>query len=243
MKNWFLFFLLIISYGFSQDYDYQQLCLDCAESEGFYCGDDPANWTQYAPLGCVQLSWINDLWEDCVDASDENGAVSTLISDCVPPPPECDTVFVDVPVYIYETIFQTDTLYNTEYITQIVIDTVEVETFVPEYIFQTDTLWMDGALDTLYVDVIQYVDFFIYDTIIETEYVEFFTTDTIIEYIEITNTEYLDCNTGMPCGESAIIEIEKTKTKKNKIYTIEGKEINRRNGLYIENGKINYKLK
>ena len=243
MKKTLLLLTFISSFALGQDYDYQQLCLDCAAVEGFYCGDDPSNWTQYAPLGCVQNSWINDGWTDCVDNSDEGvDVVPTLPLDCIPPPPLCDTVYVDIPVYIYETIFQTDTIYNTEYITQIVVDTVEVETFVPEYIFQTDTLWMEGALDTMFIDVIEYVDVFVFDTIIETEYVEFFTTDTIIEFIEIINTEYIDCDTGMPCGQSSILELLQKTKNENKIYNIEGKEINRRYGLYIENGKINFKL-
>ncbi len=88
----FLFFIFSIS--FSQDYDFQELCIACAESQGFYCGDDPANWTQYSPEGCVQNSWINDGWIDCVDATDENGAVPTLIEECTPPPPICDTIYI-----------------------------------------------------------------------------------------------------------------------------------------------------
>ena len=176
MKRLLLLITFISSFAFGQDYNYQQLCLDCAEANGFYCGDDPSNWTQYAPLGCVQTSWINDGWIDCVDASDEGAdVVPTLPLDCIPPPPDCDTVYVDIPVYIYETIFQTDTIYNTEYITQIVFDTIveiEYETIFEE-IFVTDTLYMEGALDTLFVDVIEYVDVFVFDTIvqIETEYV------------------------------------------------------------------------
>ena len=39
--------------------DYEQLCLDCAEQNGFYCGDDPANWTQYSPDGCVPNGFNN----------------------------------------------------------------------------------------------------------------------------------------------------------------------------------------
>ena len=78
----------------SQDYDFQQLCIDCANANGFYCGDDPANWTQYSPEGCVQNSWINDGWIDCVDATDENGAVPTLIEECTPPQPICDTIYI-----------------------------------------------------------------------------------------------------------------------------------------------------
>ena len=190
----YILVLFIGSFAYGQ-FDFQQLCLQCAEQNGFYCGDDPSNWTQYSPNGCVQTSWINDGWVDCVDSSDEgDDVVPTLPLDCIPPPPDCDTVYVDVPVYIYETIFQTDTIYNTEYITQIVFDTIveiEYETIFEE-IFVTDTLWMEGALDTMFIDVIEYVDDFIFDTIveIETEYIEFFTTDTIIEYVEIINTEY-----------------------------------------------------
>ena len=243
MRKLFLLFVLVFSYGFSQTN-----CELCVEQNGFYCGDDEANWTQYSPNGCVpnglnNLLYLNDGWLDCVDGSDEGGAVPTILADCEAYNELCDTTFVEVPVYIYETIFQTDTIYNTEYITQIVIDTViEIETIFEE-IFVTDTLWMEGALDTMYIDVIEYVDVLVFDTIIETEYVEFFTTDTIVEYVDVIYTEYLDCDTGLPCGNSGILElIQKTKTD-NKIYNLNGQEIYRRKGLYIEDGKINLKLK
>ena len=72
-----------------------------------------------------------------------------------------------------------------------------------------------------------------------------FITDTL--YINIidtlTITEYIDCQTGLPCDNTGIIEILKKSQNKNKIYNIEGKEIYRRKGLYIENGKINFKIK
>ena len=228
MKKYIIIlFAFISSFAYSQEYDFQELCLNCAAANGYYCGDDPANWTQYAPNGCVQTSWLNDGWEDCVDASDENGAVPTTPADCAPPPPPpCDTVYVTE----YETIF--DTIINTEYIYEIIVDTVEVEVFVPEYIYVTDTLWMEGALDTLFVDVIEYVDVFVYDTIIEIEYIEF------IEYV----TEYIDCDTGMPCN-SNIQELLNKSEKNGVIYNINGQAIKEREGLYIENGKIKYKLK
>ena len=259
MKKLLALFLLISSFSFSQT-----LCEDCVEQNGFYCGDDPTNWTQYAPNGCVPnglngLFYINDGWEDCVDASDENEAEPTTLADCGTVTTECDTVYVDVieyvdiidtvyvdvPFYIYETIFQTDTIYQTEYITQIVFDTIveiEYETIFEE-IFITDTLWMEGALDTMYIDIIEYVDVFVFDTIIEieTEYIEFFTTDTIIEYVEIINTEYIDCDTGMPCN-SNIPEFNKSEGD-NRIYDLLGKEIREPNGLYIEDGKVKYKIK
>ena len=227
MKKYIIIlFAFISSFVYSQEYDFQELCLNCAAANGFYCGDDPANWTQYAPNGCVQTSWLNDGWEDCVDASDENGAVPTTPADCAPPPPPpCDTVYVTE----YETIF--DTIINTEYIYEIIVDTVEVEVFVPEYIYVTDTLWMEGALDTLFVDVIEYVDVFIYDTIIEIEYVEF------IEYI----TEYIDCDTGMPCN-SNIPELLNKSSENSVIYNINGQAIREPNGLYIQNGKVKFKI-
>ena len=121
MKKYILIlFAFIGSFANAQGYDFQQLCLDCAEQEGFYCGDDPANWTQYSPMGCVQTSWLNDGWEDCVDATDENGAVPTTAEECAPPPQECDTVFVEI--IEYETLF--DTIYNTIYETIIEYDTI-----------------------------------------------------------------------------------------------------------------------
>ena len=266
MKKYIIVLFALISwFAKGQDFDFQELCTACAEVNGFYCGDDPANWTQYAPLGCVVNSWINDEWEDCVDASDENGAVPTSLEDCIPPLVECDTVYVDVPVieyvteyiteyiyetdtiieeievpfYIYETIIQLDTIIETEYITQIVVDTFEVEVFVPEYIYITDTLWTEGALDTLYIDVIEEVEVIVFDTIIETEYVEIFVIDTVIEYIEIIETEYLDCDTGMPCNSSIGEIIEKSEND-GLMYNILGQPIRRPESIYIHDGKIKY---
>ena len=237
-KLFIILFAFIGSFANAQDYDFQQLCLNCAEQQGYYCGDDPANWTQYSPDGCVpngpDLFYLNDGWEDCVDGSDEAEAVPTTIESCGPiGPPPCDTVYVDIPVieYIYETIF--DTIVNTEYVYNIVIDTVEVEVFVPEYIYITDTVTIyEDILDTLFVDVIEYTDVFVYDTIVEIEYVEF------IEYV----TEYIDCDTGQPCNSSIDELINKSKSN-NILYNLNGQAIKEREGLYIEDGKIKYKLK
>ena len=257
MKKYIIIlFAFIGSFVNAQEYDFQQLCLDCAEAEGYYCGDDPANWTQYAPMGCVINQWLNDGWVDCVDEGDENGAVPTSPEDCAPPPPPpCDTVYVDIPVieidtveievpfYIYETVIQFDTIVETEYITNIVIDTFEIETFVPEYIYITDTVFVyEDVLDTLYIDVIEYVDVIVYDTIVETqtEYIEIFVVDTVVEYIEVINTEYIDCDSGLPCNSAIMEVVDKSKTN-GVIYNIKGQAILIREGLYIENGKIYYK--
>ena len=258
MKRYIIILILFISsFANSQEYDFQQLCLDCAEVNGYYCGDDPSNWTQYAPDGCVVNQWLNDGWVDCVDGGDENGAVPTTPVDCAPPIEPCDTVYVDVieyifetdtveiavTFYIYETLIQLDTIVETEYITQIVVDTVEVETFVPEYIYVTDTVYVyEDVLDTLFVDVIEYVDVVVFDTITEIEYVEFFTTDTVIEYVDVIMTEYIDCDTGLPCS-SNIPEIIEQSKKNNIIYNLLGQAIRQPDGIYIQNGQVKYKLK
>jgi hypothetical protein len=211
----FLFVTFISSFSFSQGYDFQELCLACAEADGYYCGDDPANWTQYAPLGCVQSAWLNDDWEDCVDAGDENGAVPTSPEDCAPPPQECDTVYVDVPVVEYVTE------YVTEYDTIVEYETV-IET---EYIYVTDTVYAD-VLDTMYIDVIEYIEIFVIDTLIQIEYMP----------------EYIDCDSGLPCN-SGMEEILDKSINTGLIYDINGKAIRQPEGLYIESGKIKYLLK
>tara|TARA_Y100001972_G_C7644437_1_gene323782 strand:+ start:286 stop:795 length:510 start_codon:yes stop_codon:yes gene_type:complete len=169
MKKLLLFF--VFSFGFSQSN-----CELCVEQNGFYCGDDESNWTQYSPNGCVpnglnDLFYLNDGWSDCQDSSDEQDAVPTTLADC--------------------------DIYN-----------------IGDTIFITDTLYVD-VIDTLYINTI----------------------DTI------NVTEYIDCITGLPCNNSAIVEILNKSKNENKIYNIEGKEIYRRKGLYIEKGKINFKIK
>ncbi len=122
-----LLLLFISTFSYSQDYDFQELCIACAEANGFYCGDDVSNWTQYSPNGCVQTSWINDGWVDCVDSSDEgDNVVPTTLAECVPPAPECDTVYVEVP------IIQTDTIIQTEYLTDTIVEFEEI--IITEYI-------------------------------------------------------------------------------------------------------------
>ena len=149
MKKYIIILFALISW-FAKGQDYEQLCLDCAAQNGFYCGDDPANWTQYAPMGCVPngeggLMYLNDGWEDCVDGSDENGAVPTTAADCGGTVEECDTVFVNT--IEYETIF--DTIYNTIYETIIEYDTI----IQIEYIQQTDTI-----IEIQYEQIVEYID-------------------------------------------------------------------------------------
>ncbi len=215
MKKLLLLFLLVSGYVFSQTN-----CELCVEQDGFYCGDDESNWTQYSPLGCVPnglggLFYLNDGWVDCVDGSDENGAVPTPIEDCGIYGEECDTVYVEIPVYVFDTIVEYETIFDT---------IIEVQVYE-----EIDTLYIyDDILDTLFVDVIEYVEIFVIDTIVEYE------TDII--YIE----EYIDCDTGLPCNTS-IIELMNKSKENNKIYDLMGREILKPKGLYIEDGKVKYK--
>tara|TARA_Y100001972_G_C7630295_1_gene316368 strand:+ start:795 stop:1316 length:522 start_codon:yes stop_codon:yes gene_type:complete len=170
MKKILLLFLLVGSFVYSQN-----LCEECVEQNGFYCGDDPANWTQYSPNGCVpnglnDLFYLNDGWEDCVDGSDEADAEPTSIEECGPiGPPLCDTVYVDI-------------------------------------------------IDTLYIDI----------------------TDTVYVDVFIEVPEYVDCDTGLPCGQIGIQEIIEKSKKDSILYNLLGKTIVKPDGIYIQNGKVKY---
>tara|TARA_Y100000401_G_C8305569_1_gene216726 strand:+ start:300 stop:968 length:669 start_codon:yes stop_codon:yes gene_type:complete len=217
----FLFVTFISSFSFSQGYDFQQLCLDCVEQNGFFCGDDPANWTQYSPNGCVPngeggLFYLNDGWDDCADGSDEQDTEPTSPEECGPPPSEdCDTVYVEIPVIEYEYIYETDTIVET------VIETV-IET---QYIYVTDTVYAD-VLDTMFIDVIEYVEIYVTDTIVETEFI----------------TEYIDCDSGLPCNSGIEEVLDKSKGS-GLLYNLQGQVIRKPEDIYIENGKIKYFIK
>ncbi len=95
--------------------------------------------------------------------------------------PACDTVYVDVPVI--------------EYITDTIIEYVDVEWITTDTLYITDT-------------IVEYVDLVTVDTVtlVETEYVEviidnyIYETDTVTEFV--TSTVYIDCETGEECGTS-----------------------------------------
>ena len=207
MKKLISIVILFSSYAFSQGYDFQQLCLDCAEQNGFYCGDDPSNWTQYSPNGCVPngeggLFYLNDGWDDCVDASDEQDAEPTSPDECAPPEEECDTVYVEIPVIEYEYIYETDTI-------------IEYETVIQtEYIYVTDTVYAD-VLDTMFIDV--------------------------IEYVEIVVEEYVDCETGLPCN-TGMQEVLDKSLNTGLMYNLQGQIIRKPEDIYIEGGKVKFKI-
>ena len=198
MKKLLTFLFVIISLGLYAQNDLPNNCLDCATAGGFYCGDDITNWTVYSPNGCVPSFYINDGYEDCVDATDEGAdVVATTIEECPDPIiEECDTIYVEVPVieYIYETLY----------------DTIYVEVPVIEYIYET-----------------------IFDTIIQIE----------TEYVDVIITEYIDCDSGLPCNNSSMEEILNKSTIDNRLFNLQGQIIREPKGVYIEGGKIKYKLK
>ena len=116
----------------------------------------------------------------------------------------------------------------------------------------------------MFIDVIEYVEVTVFDTITEIEYVEFFVTDTIIQYDTIVNTEYveifvvdtiveieyqdiiimeyIDCDTGLPCNSAVIELMEKSKTD-GLIYNLSGQAIRNPEGLFIEDGQVKYRIK
>ena len=67
----------------------------------------------------------------------------------------------------------------------------------------------------------------------DTVYIETFITEIV--------TEYIDCDTGLPCSSGMAEIIEKSKTN-GKIYNLLGQEIIRREGIYIEGGEIKYRF-
>ena len=125
-----------------------------------------------ANVGCTDICAVNfDPNADEDDGSCEYETITII-----------DTVEVEVPVFITDTVYVDviDTvevevpvfITDTVYVDVFIIDTVEVE--VP--VFITDTLYIT-QYDTTFVDVVEYV----------------YLTDTITEYISV------DCETGMPC--------------------------------------------
>ena len=152
-----------------------------------------------------------------------------------------DTLYVDNFVYVTDTLYIDGVITDTLYVDNFIIDTITIEVPIVEY----DTIIEIQYLDTLYVDN------FIIDTIVETEYVDIFDTiiqteyitDTIFEteYVDVIITEYIDCDTGLPCSTAIDVLIDKSKTD-GKIYNLLGQEINRREGIYIEGGEVKYRL-
>ena len=63
--------------------------------------------------------------------------------------------------------------------------------------------------------------------------------DTV--FVEIVVTEYIDCDTGLPCSSGMAEIIEKSKTD-GKLYNLLGQEVFRREGIYIEGGEIKYRF-
>ena len=135
MKKLLLSLLLLSGYVFSQTN-----CELCVEQNGFYCGDDESNWTQYSPNGCVPngyggLFYLNDGWSDCADSSDEDSATPTTMEECNPYVEPCDTIYITE----YETIF--DTIVEIQVFT-------EYETIFDTIIeYETDIIYIEEFID------------------------------------------------------------------------------------------------
>ena len=77
------------------------------------------------------------------------------------------------------------------------------------------------------------------DTIYVTEYITII--DTIIQYQDVFITEYIDCQTGLPC-DITLQELVNESKNTGLLYNLSGKVIRKPEGVYIENGQIKYKL-
>lgn len=122
-----------------------------------------------------------------------------------------DTVLVELPPdtlieYVDNYIYLTDTVYEyiTEYITEYVTDTLYE--YITEYV--TDTVYeyiTEYEIDTIYITETEYLTDTLYITEYDTTYIDviidnyIYITDTITEYIVVT--EYIDCETGLPCED------------------------------------------
>ena len=220
-------------------------CEDCAEANGFYCGDDPTNWTQYSPNGCVSSQFINDGWNDCYDGSDEAADTSF---DCET---ELEGCYDDMGQF-YE-IGEEWWGSECEYIIceeggswSSVIDDCETE----EGCTEGDEFYPIGfewvMSDCSYYECIGIEQWEFVDNCNEacdTVYIEVIVTDTVtvIEYQDVIITEYIDCDSGLPCTAGMGEIIEKSKAD-GKIYNLLGQEIFRRDGIYIEGGEIKYRF-
>jgi len=92
---------------------------------------------------------------------------------------------------------------------------------------------------TCYADTI-YIDNYIYET--DTVYVDNYIYQTDTVYLDFIITEYVDCDTGLPCGSTGALELINKSMADGKIYNLLGQEIHRREGIYIENGEIKHKI-
>ena len=107
--------------------------------------------------------------------------------------------------------------------------------------YNPDATEDDGSCDYSCLCESDTVFITITDTIFETEFIEL--TDTIveIEYVDIIITEYVDCETFLPCDSGIEEVVEKSKTD-GRLYNLLGQEINRREGIYIEGGEVKYRF-
>ena len=113
--------------------------------------------------------------------------------------PTCDTVYVDVPVIEYLTDTIIEYIDVPIYITDTIIEYIEVLVYITDttYVDVIDTLWLTEYIyDTTYIETIEYL--YITDTVEVIVDNNIYITDTITitEYI----TQYIDCETGEPCG-------------------------------------------
>jgi hypothetical protein len=63
----------------------------------------------------------------------------------------------------------------------------------------------------------------------------------VIEYVEIIVEEYIDCETGLPCN-TGMQEVLDKSLNTGLIYNLQGQAIRKPEGIYIEGGKVKFKI-
>ena len=130
----------------------------------------------------------------------------------------CDTIYVDNFVY------ETDTIFQTEYVTnRNVVNRIYYGHYSRNRVCRCNRIYYGHYSRNRVCRCNRVCD----STIVEI--VESKITDTIveIEFIDVIITEYIDCETGLPCASGIEDLIDKSKTN-NKIYNLSGQEIQER---------------
>jgi hypothetical protein len=162
-----------------------------------------------------------------------------VIKKCCDKPIEVENEYVDV-VEIIDVFFT-----DTSYVSKLVLDTNLINNKITEYIYVADPRYAN--FDTTFVSVIEYVKLVTTDTLYiddidylyDTQYVEVVVSDTLLLKDTIVEIEYLDT---IICDNPNIEEILKMSVGKNRVYSTTGQTIRRPKGVYIENGKVKYKV-
>lgn len=173
---------------------------------------DEGGWAEVGGLG-------GGITPSCCGIYDDDNFLDNWIIMCPDDVPEViyvyDTVYVELPPdtiieYVYDTTYielPPDTVYVLEVDTVVEYDTIPVPIhwyfYDTTYIYVTDTLieYVELPADTIVLTEYDTTYIYVTDTITVTETVLQVDTIVDVEFIYLTDTLVLDCDTGEPCIE------------------------------------------